>query len=138
MTTPSEGCLGKEVETPLPQPEKATHCFIAHTPTPWSICTDPANDSWYAGITISGKTGQGKTDYRVADVFVLNHAYKANAEFIVRACNAHDDLLAALKAALETVELPTGIGLGVGGLEFRFPAWVEQARAAISKAESQS
>lgn len=121
--------LVKEVTASV-TPSKTEDGFVAHTPTPWAVCYDPANDSWYAGVTISGKTGQGKTDYRVADVSVLNHAYKANAAFIVRACNAHDDLLAALRKIDHT--------LSVHGHVDADTELHGVVRAAISKAESKS
>lgn len=78
-------------------------------------------------------------DARVAEVrYWRKHPHgpcsEDDAKFIVRAVNSHDELLAALQAALNDVPLPTGIGIGAGGLEARYPAWVEQARAALAKA----
>ena len=52
-----------------------------HTPTPWQA---PETISFY--ILGASELGQ----------FVANASTKANADFIVRACNAHDELVAAL------------------------------------------
>jgi len=54
---------------------------------------------------------------------------KANAEFIVRACNAHDDLLAALEGFLAAREK-------VDPEHLFDDAEIIQARAAIAKAKS--
>jgi hypothetical protein len=51
-----------------------------HTPTPWKV----------DGASVRGASGEWLFD----EWFV-----PANAEFIVRAVNAHDDLVAALKEA---------------------------------------
>lgn len=53
----------------------------------------------------------------------------ANAELIVRAVNAHGDLLAALKALVETHDLLVG---WLGRLD---PPAIRTAREAIKKAE---
>lgn len=52
----------------------------------------------------------------------------ANAEFIVRACNAHDDLLAALKAITETYLTKPGCAVGYSD------ELAKLARAVIAKA----
>jgi hypothetical protein len=66
------------------------------------------------------------------------HEYQESAAFIVRACNAHDDLLAACKAAVELLEANTmddctcDAGDGAGGDIRCVPC---QLRAAIAAAE---
>ena len=67
-------------------------------------------------------------------VIVTGKNAEADAEFIVRACNAHDELLAALKrtlarlkshtASIETCDLPSGTELAI-----------DEACAAIAKSE---
>jgi hypothetical protein len=57
----------------------------------------------------------------------LDHEDEANAEFIVRACNAHDDLLAALEGALRGIINPCAHPTAQ-------QARIKQARAAIVKA----
>jgi hypothetical protein len=63
---------------------------------------------------------------------------KENAEFIVRACNAHDNLLAACKAVLEhgTIwwQMSQSNNLPKWAMDLRDA--LMQARAAIAKAES--
>jgi len=59
------------------------------TPRPWGSIHE--TDSY---ITITGPDGFGIAEVAVYDDQAVG---KANAEFIVRACNSHADLLAALK-----------------------------------------
>lgn len=66
-----------------------------HTPTPWKVCDIAVNDQWHVGSTIgAADPADGR---RVCDVSRIPANYQANAAFIVRACNAHDALVAALK-----------------------------------------
>jgi len=65
---------------------------MEHTSTPWSVCGKPPNDRWYEDITIGSAD-----DTRIADVCCLDKNYKANAQFIVKACNAHDELVEIVK-----------------------------------------
>lgn len=65
-----------------------------YTPGPWQIkagtdgiIRSSADDRWIAKTSVSDPTGWDSD--------------AANAEFIVRACNSHEDLLAACRAALE-------------------------------------
>jgi hypothetical protein len=51
---------------------------------------------------------------------------KANAAFIVRACNAHDDLLYALKNALDVMEVQN---VGCGGSQALAGAAIAKATA---------
>src|SRR5258706_13213672 len=68
----------------------------AHTPTPWEWDGTPWNydntqeSPWIISDSEAVLTGEIKCSH-------------ANAEFIVRACNAHDDLLAACKEAYDFV-----------------------------------
>ena len=70
-----------------------------HTPTPWKY--DILDDDNF-GISA------GWTD--IATVYNRDDSPtdKANAEFIVRACNSHGDLLAALKAIVPVARLGVG------------------------------
>ena len=61
-----------------------------HSPLPWRIEVHPDND-----VTYIRPAGDG--DFWV-DAMPMYHDGR-NAEFIVRACNTHGDLLAALKEA---------------------------------------
>ena len=57
---------------------------------------------------------------------------EANAEFIVRACNAHDELLEACKDALNLLEeCPT---VTRESIPYDSTMWQQKLRAAIAKA----
>jgi len=98
-----------------------------HTPTPWKL----------------GKAPDGKTTIQATDEIGL-HLFEqtfqgsianANAAFIVRAVNAHQELLDAAKEALEKLELIDQINFDETGEEMPSPE-TEQLRQAIAKAEA--
>ncbi len=62
------------------------------TPTPWQI--DPYSDETIAICTVAGDVHIGILEPRDAADGERNR--EADAEFIVRACNSHADLVAAL------------------------------------------
>ncbi|MFG1413416.1 hypothetical protein V5G24_20100 [Xanthobacter sp. VTT E-85241] len=65
----------------------------AHTSTPWDFCDEATENDNFAR-TIYGPRG----DYdALAIARVDQNGAHNDAEFIVRACNAHDDLVAALR-----------------------------------------
>lgn len=73
----------------------------------------------------------------IAAVSQDHHNWEANAEFIVRACNAHDDMLAALEACLEHPGLDE---CNIDNVDFGQEPVCETirlARAAIAKAKGQ-
>lgn len=82
-----------------------------HTPTPW--VKEVIND-FYNGDIISIRTASGQSsepdnpayedDPSIAGIWCTNATSQANADFIVRACNAHDDLVAALGWALDRID----------------------------------
>lgn len=67
-----------------------------HTPTPWHVGDGKAARIIY-----------GQDGYAIADATVYHGrhggAEEANAAFIVRAVNAHDDLVAALRKARNAI-----------------------------------
>lgn len=74
---------------------------IKHTPGPWKY-----DDIW---ALVNGPKGQEicaihahETKY---DDRVTRNEAQANAQFIVRACNAHEELRGNLKAACNVIEL---------------------------------
>lgn len=91
----------------------------AHTPTPWRIAGSAA---------IRTDTGHPPNDGWIGSVHWRNRA--ANAEFIVRAANCHDDLVTALKILVQDV--------------LQYEAWqrpcyaLDIAVAALAKAEGRS
>jgi hypothetical protein len=91
-----------------------------HTPTPWARYDDGklAARGWIKSVC------KGIPEQMVAQAIGVGaiEEREANAAFIVRAVNSHDDLVKALEAMLEKH----------GGLEIS-PA-ARQARAALAKA----
>ena len=77
------------------------------TPGPWKVRRNIIYVDWFS------PNGEEYDKYiaRVdPDVQAETYAeMKANAEFIVRACNSHDELLAACKASFEFVDSIAGI-----------------------------
>jgi len=89
---------------------------MAHSKLPWASWLITAQD--IAGIDSADCDDEGMLEVaRISEN--SNPNFADDAHFIVTACNAHDDLLAACKAALE-------FGL--------LPGVVDQLRAAIEKA----
>lgn len=81
-----------------------------HTPTPWKANLTHNEPCVYAG------TGSGRgIAYMQAEntPHIENSAERAaNAAFIVRACNAHEDLVAALREAQAALNgAPNTVGL---------------------------
>lgn len=99
---------------------------MKHTPTPWKygstkgiyLGTDPDQKRRYAIESPSGNS------------WILQLDDKANAEFIVRAVNAHEDLLEACKALIDCQgeRVPTAFNI-------RYDRAVQMAWAATTKAE---
>jgi hypothetical protein len=113
------------------------------TPTPWGI------ERTRHGLWI----GPMRADGMKVDVIVLHLNYgvdytdehntrqDANAEFIVRAVNSYDDMLAALVSLTNSADglsfREEAIRAVVGNTNWRvLREHIEQARAAISRAES--
>jgi len=87
-----------------------------HTATPWKI-----GKSYTTEIAIR----ECDTNDCVAVCCdLLEDEMKANAEFITRACNAHDELVEALKDVVHTLQID-----GYSGYQIR------RASKAIAKAE---
>ena len=76
-----------------------TTASVTHTPGPWATAgisnpqTNPRMSVW----------GPKAPDAQSGE-WIAKDIRPANAEFIVRACNAHDDLVAALKDVLAQFE----------------------------------
>lgn len=98
---------------------------MGHTPTPWETFSTRSNGE----VCIYDKR---KPHQLVASAIQSDREYTAadNAAFIVRACNAHDDLLAACKAINEWL----GTDDAARALPTE-PPWYNQLRAAIAAAE---
>ncbi len=76
-----------------------------HTPVPWSVRD---NENGTLVINATEPDGSPCQPARIngnADDEVYGPVTRANAEFIVRACNAHDDLLEACKAIVHAANM---------------------------------
>ena len=74
-----------------------------HTPGPYYRLSGGSDDHGRKTDIVSNTVGP---HWPSPDHWVGEFSYQnpENAEFIVRACNSHDDLLAACNAVLETLE----------------------------------
>lgn len=79
-----------------------------HTPTPWR--RGKASDAIVADAPVRPFDDAEDVAY-YGGYLVAESVTVANQEFIVRACNAHDELVAALKRAVETIRAFHGIDL---------------------------
>ena len=95
-----------------------------HTPTPWATKEE----------MIHAEDGDGRT------IATMNHHQRghndADAEFIVRAVNAHDKLLAVLEDLLDDVYCVVDFGCPFEDPNNCMHTTVMAARAAIAKAEA--
>ena len=102
------------------------------TPGPWHVISDRAR-SVTLGLPTVVSIGTDPDNLDGFDVPVRNkpNGYseaKANAAFIVRACNSHDALVKALEALVRKLE-------GPNGTVAKFPLLVAEARAALALAK---
>jgi len=73
-----------------------------HTPTPWNARPIYAKDGRFELRSERHQSvGYAPLAYVRGDKRETGGDGEANAQFIVRACNAHDQLVAALKAVVE-------------------------------------
>jgi hypothetical protein len=96
-----------------------------HTPTPWSLNEQTVKSPPYE-LTVAfcgGAAGCSGTDGRI----ITRQEAEANAALIVRAVNAHDDLVAALRNLISMADFfMTDAPQRVA---------IEEAQAALAKAE---
>ena len=100
-----------------------------HTATPWNYLRSSTSDR---PIITAENEPLDIAALSVRDKGV-QVAY-ANAAFIVRACNAHDDLVSALSRAIEHAGFSISGPTDVRAVEHGEPTWVCNARAALAKA----
>lgn len=120
-----------------------------HTPLPWKMVSKPSYHNGLTYTSVQPVTPDEEATKQLAmmngefHVCRMNHTaagwrisyHRANAEFIVRACNSHYDLLDAAKLALRVAE--SWIHDQLDGTSAFDPAWEELApvRSVIAKAE---
>lgn len=108
-----------------------------HTPTPWIYIP---NERFRPG-TVLIWTSRGPGYGAVAELSGPNPypdtvaLHEANAEFIVRACNAHDDLLSAAKDLLEAIRAEGCVGWVFDEMRGMTARQAATLRAAIARAE---
>lgn len=104
-----------------------------HTPTPWQAAEAERPNGCPTTVIerCNGKYGDGSDEYFIAECFGPDE--KANAAFIVKACNAHDDLVKVLSSALGPLDILHAMHgwLDTDGIR-------GQARAALAKVEGRS
>lgn len=111
-----------------------------HTPTPWATEYRKGQNSFYGQDIYEAATGETIATaawYPVAlsDTHTTTNR-EANAAFIVKAVNCHDDLVAALEEARSAVEYAyRGTDSGTPD-ERKFSHTAEVIRAALAKAEA--
>lgn len=83
---------------------------MKHTPGPWRVSDDElgfgpydilADNRGWPNLGIATVVSGRFADHKLGTVGLPAEECRANAEFIVRACNAHDDLLEVLLALYE-------------------------------------
>jgi hypothetical protein len=75
---------------------------MSHTPTPWEVCTSNS----HTRITEKYGVDGGVVSATIAsDRMAILRIKQEDAEFIVRACNAHDELVAALRGLKNVIEI---------------------------------
>lgn len=114
------------------------HTQTAHTPTPWHVATNPGGPGDQPAFP-SVRDSSGLKDGE--DIICMplgdSDTVKANAAFIVRAVNAHDDLLAACQALLKVADSCSRFAEEMPSHEWaRYLEATEQARAAIERANT--
>lgn len=101
-----------------------------HTPTPWQTKEGHSVVSILSDTGIRIATTDGTPYYKS-----VGELDKANAAFIVKAVNSHDDLVAALQALRMTEE--SIVSSQGNTITLRIPlAAIQQAAAALRKAEA--
>lgn len=78
---------------------------LERTPSPWIL-----ESRGWDGQFIYGQDERAGRDNRrfIADVSLMFDGAEANAAFIVRACNAHDDLVKALQSLVGCISETRG------------------------------
>jgi hypothetical protein len=75
-----------------------------HTPTPWNTSPGILGTIYALCVPIAHTCSGEGYDWVPGTRFLTSDIADANAKFIVRACNSHYELLAALKSLTATVE----------------------------------
>lgn len=101
-----------------------------HTPTPWSLDGVEWIDTEAGGYRFRRLSSWDQT-IALVQVDEDDEEQQANAEFIVRACNSHQDLMEALRSIADASD---GTEIGTSELRALKNRMGDIARAAIAKA----
>ena len=107
---------------------------MTHTPTPWSIGHSMERNYIYGGGSHLACIGSRENGFFIHDDGSLNES-EANAAFIVRAVNSHDDLLEALETLL-ALDTDGEAGCRIDPIEYGRA--LAMARAAVAKARGET
>lgn len=88
--------MADSVDSPTAAPV-APSSTVPHSPLPWAVTGNFAHESEHGEPWNAIRVGGGYAFDMMSPPAMGDATHYANAEFIVRACNSHDDLLAALK-----------------------------------------
>ena len=105
-----------------------------HTPTPWESNNNLLKTDALIEI-FSDKDEMGEKP--IADVYSYENfdEAEANAAFIVRACNCHDELVKTIKVLSESLQEAVSLTSVNRGYNRRWQLDIDQARNALEKAE---
>lgn len=93
-----------------------------HTPTPWNHSNGT--------VVFDGNDRKVAATYANKGYGIEIDEAQSNAAFIVRACNAHDELVAALRACVEEMSAYEYADEGISG------ELIRNARAALAKVQA--
>jgi len=85
---------------------------MEHTQGKWHVGQGNGEGSIFADNGRMRLEAEGTCLYPICKVIDFNGEAKANAEFIVRACNAHDELVDACNLILERIDLGRVVARG--------------------------
>ena len=105
---------------------------MKHTETPYKILR--AND--FSFFITTEKFTDCEEGYIIAKTTDMGKEAEANAEFIVRACNAHDALVEACKLAHEIISLNTQKH-GLESVDDNVFTIIELLESALNKAKGE-
>lgn len=74
-----------------------------YTPTPWNITENLSNGPYGPPLVIRGPE-KGDLISSISGAALHDPRHKANADFIVKACNAHDNLIETLENLTDFAE----------------------------------
>jgi hypothetical protein len=107
---------------------------MTSTPRPWVAAEQLQTD--YEGHWIYGDTGKMVAATTTEDSVEISEEERANAELIVRAVNAHDELVAALQTAIdEATDHGASCSYARGTPDAPCNCWQAQARQVLAHAE---